>query len=473
MHRLAKASAVLGVALAAAAGISFSAARQQTPATTDASSHREAPGISNDPTADTTDFYMWVSPDAPNSVTFVQNTWPLANPTGGPNWFLFGDDVNYAINIDNNGDAKADIVYEFRFRTEFGNSEQFLYNLGPVTSLNDPDLNIRQFYTVDRLSVDVGERVRIATDVQIAPHYVGVRSFPDYGAVAQQAVQDLPGGSRVFAGQRDDPFFVDIGSLFDLLAIRGGPPGNTSQGSDILARYTVNSIALQVPKSDLIRSDSPIIGAWTTTSRLAAPLSQTIEPQWKQVSRLGNPLVNEVVIPLKLKDAFNSIDPTKDAAALPYVLDPIVPKLLKGIYGVDSPPAPRQDLVTIFLTGIPGVNQPPNVVPSEMLRLNTSTPPSANPNRMGVLGGDSAGFPNGRRPIDDVTDIALQAMAGATPLTPEFNRAPNNQLGDAVPANDKPFMTNFPYLAMPEPGSDTYGVRPAVNPVPPLAPAGN
>jgi hypothetical protein len=302
---------------------------------------------------------------------------------------------------------------------------------------------------------------------------VGVRSFPDYGAVAQQAVRDLPSGGRVFAGQRDDPFFVDIGALFDVLAIRGGPPGNTSQGSDILARYTVNSIALQVPKSDLVRSDSPIIGAWITTSRLAAPLSQTIEPQWKQVSRLGQPLVNEVVIPLKLKDAFNSIDPTKDAVALPYVTDPIVPKLLKAIYGVDSPPAPRQDLVTIFLTGIPGVNQPNNVVPSEMLRLNTSTPPSANPNRMGVLGGDSAGFPNGRRPIDDVTDIALQVMAGASPLTPEFNRAPNNQLGDAVPANDKPFMTNFPYLAMPEPGSDTYGVRPAVNPVPPLAPAGN
>jgi hypothetical protein len=209
---------------------------------------------------------------------------------------------------------------------------------------------------------------------------------------------------------------------------------------------------MQMTKSDLL-GDSPVIGAWTTVSRGGT-----------QVSRLGQPLVNEVVIPLKIKDAFNSIPPSMDAqvpAAVEAVTDPIVAKLLKAIYNVDAPPAPRNDLVTIFLQGIPMLNQPANVTPAEMLRLNTSIPPSGSPNRMGVLGGDNAGFPNGRRPVDDVTDIALRAVAGATPFTPEFNRPPNNQLGDGVDANDKPFLTAFPYIAAPEPGDDTYGVRPA------------
>ena len=448
MGSLFKTGAVLGLALVAAAGIAFSAGRDRAPSAIDASSHREAPAISLDPSVDNTDFYMWVTPDATDMVTLVMNVWPFANPSGGPNFYLFNPDAVYSFHIDNDGDARADITYEYRFRTAIRDENTFLYNTGPVMNLTDPTLNIRQFYSVDRVTDD-GVRATLFADVPVAPSNVGTKSMPNYEALARQAITEIPSTGRVFAGQRDDPFFVDL-AIFDLLSIRPGPPGNMGGGADTLARYSVNSIVMQVMKSDVTTPNSPVIGAWTTVSRGG-----------RQVSRLGQPLVNEVVIPLKLKDAFNSIDPTKDAVALDFVTDPIVPKLLKAIYNVDSPPAPRMDLVTIFLTGIPNVNQLPTVTPSEMLRLNTSTPPAANPNSMDMLGGDNAGFPNGRRMTDDVVDIALQAVAGATPFTAAFNRAPNNQLGDGVDANEKAFLTSFPYLASPEPGNDTSGVRPA------------
>jgi hypothetical protein len=200
-----------------------------------------------------------------------------------------------------------------------------------------------------------------------------------------------------------------------------------------------------------------VIGIWSTASRPEISIRNDVDPknrgQFVQVSRLGQPLVNEVVIPRGTKDTFNSLEPTQDAAALPFVLDPEVPKLLSALFGIQSPAAPREDLVTIFLTGIPGLNQPPGVKPSEMLRLNTAVVPALNPNPFGVLGGDIAGFPNGRRLTDDVVDIALRAMAGATPLTPSFNGGINAQLGDGVPANDKPFMPVFPYVASPHPGN--------------------
>jgi len=301
-------------------------------------------------------------------------------------------------------------------------------------------------------------------DVQVAPVNVGPKSTPNYDALAQAAVKPLPGGGKVFAGLRDDPFFVDIAALVDLLTIRPGPPGNMGGGANNLAGFNVNSIVMQVPMSAVVGNSGPIIGTWITTSRGttgAAPANAQVGDQvplrYSQVSRLGHPLVNEVVLPLKLKDAFNTIDPTQDAVALPYVTDPIVPKLLNALYGINSPPAPRNDLVTIFLTGIPDLNQPPGVKPSEMLRLNMSIPPAATPNRLGLLGGDNAGFPNGRRPADDVVDIELRALAGGTPFTPAFNVAPNNQLGDGVDANDLPFMSMFPYLATPHQSFESAG----------------
>ena len=202
---------------------------------------------------------------------------------------------------------------------------------------------------------------------------------------------------------------------------------------------------------------SAVIGVWSTASRPSVTTRKAGEERFNkryvQVSRLGQPLVNEVVIPRGLKDTFNSIPPTEDAAALPVVLDPEVPRLLKALFGIMSPPTPRQDLVTIFLTGIPGLNQPPNVRPAEMLRLNVAIPPSANPKRLGVLAGDLAGFPNGRRVGDDVTDIAIRAMAGATPLTPEFNTGINAQLGDGVKGNDVEYLKTFPYLGLPQSGN--------------------
>ncbi len=287
---------------------------------------------------------------------------------------------------------------------------------------------------------------------------IGSRSTPNYASIGG-AIQQLPGGIRAFAGPRDEGFYVDL-AVFDLLGIGAG------QSEDSTAGFNVSTLAIQMPISALTRNrtapTSPtdpnaVIGVWSTASRFATRTltagAQAHTGPLVQVSRLGNPLVNEAVIDLARKDAFNGLEPTGDAVALDRVTDPEVPKLLKAIFNVDSPPAPRNDLVSIFLTGIPGLNQPPNVRPSEMLRLNVAIPPSANPDPMGVLAGDTAGFPNGRRVGDDVFDIVLQAAAGATPLTPAFNRQPNNRLGDGISRNDVPYLSQFPYLGIPHPGN--------------------
>lgn len=425
-----------------------------------ASSHREAPLTAQDPTADNTDLYAFVSPDESDKVTLIANFIPFQKPDGGPNFFSFDPNVIYAIHIDNNGDAVEDITYEWRFTTEVRNTATFLYNTGVVTTLDDPDLNVRQFYRLTR--IDGPRRTGTVTELSgrlpVPPPNIGPRSTPNYGALGG-AIQQLAGNIRVFAGQRDEGFYVDLG-IFDLLGVGSG------QVEDSTAGFNVSSLAIQVPKSALARGGATpvsatdpnaIIGVWSTASRFAtrtlSPGAQNHSGALVQVSRLGNPLVNEAVIDLARKDVFNAIEPTSDAAALDRVTDPEVPKLLKLIFNVDSPPAPRNDLVTIFLTGIPGLNQPANVRAAETLRLNMAIPPSANPNPLGVLGGDLAGYPNGRRVGDDVLDIVLQAAAGATPLTPAFNRSPNNQLGDGVSRNDVPYLTTFPYLGIPHAGN--------------------
>jgi hypothetical protein len=428
-----------------------------------ASSHREAPLISQDPLADNTDVYAFVSPNNPDRVTLIANFIPFEAPYGGPNFFKFDDNVLYEIMIDNNGDAVEDVTFQFRFRTEVRNPNTFLYNTGPITSLDSPNWNVRQFYTVTRIDGPrrKGRATVLAQNVPTPPVNVGIRSTPNYDALAAAAVFQLPNNSQVFAGQRDDPFFVNL-NVFDLLAV---PPADTSNG-DSLAGFNVHSIAIEVPIASLTHNGArpgsasdpnAVLGVWSTASRPSVTSrgngQEKHSTQFVQVSRLGNPLVNEVVIPVGVKDTFNSLEPTGDAAALPFVLDPEVPKLLSALFGIQSPPAPRNDLVTIFLTGIPGLNQPPNVTPSEMLRLNVAIAPVSNPNPLGVLGGDVAGFPNGRRLGDDVVDIALRAMAGGTPLTPTFNNGINVQLGDGVGANDVPFLTVFPYVASPHPGN--------------------
>ena len=461
---------------------------------TTASSHREAPVIAQDPVADGTDFYMFVSPDRPDTVTFIANYLPAEIPAAGPNFYRFGDDVLYEIHIDNDGDALPNITYGWRFQTTIQNSNTFLYNTGPITSLTDPDYNIRQSYTLTR--TDGRGTMTLVDNAPVPPVNVGPKSTPNYGSLAAAAVTSLPGGGMVFAGQRDDPFFVDLGAIFDLLTIRPGPPGGTSTGGvDALTNLSVQTLALQVPigtvtsngtRPTSLSDPSAVIGAWTTSSRQ----SMVIQPDggrsctgsFTQVSRLGNPLVNEVN-PLGAKDLFNASQPSNDAQFLSAVTDPELPTLLNALYGVPVPEPPRNDLVTVFLTGVPGLNQPANVTPSEMLRLNVVVPPSANPNRLGVLAGDMGGFPNGRRLGDDVVDAALRVMAGV--LVPGFDMAPNNVLGDGVQGNDKPFLGTFPYVALPLAGFDWAGGAAVTgssaqtaspqtaSPIAPVAPAGS
>jgi hypothetical protein len=431
-----------------------------------ASSHREAPMISQDPAADATDFYLFKSPDRTDTITLIANYYPFQEPAGGPNFYRFGDDVLYRINVDDNGDNITDQMFDFTFKTVVRSGNTFLYNTGPVASLTDANLNIYQTYTVTR-TYSNGASAQICSGI-VPPNNIGPKSTPNYSALAQSAVASCSDGIKAFAGQRDDPFYVDLGATFDLLTIRPGAPGNKGGGKDDLSGYNVLSIALQVPINKLTNNASAptdpnapfaVIGAWTTAYRqqtrvLAGNGTATNSGNWVQVSRLGAPLVNEVVVPVGAKDLWNSSQPSGDGQFLAGVTDPEAARLLKAIYGIDVPPTPRNDLVAIFLTGIAGLNKPANVQASEELRLNVATPVTASPNRMGVLGGDNQGFPNGRRLGDDVVDIALQAVAGGTPFTAAQNKAPNNQLGDGVNVNDLPFLGAFPYLALPTSGFD-------------------
>src|SRR5581483_5279574 len=370
------------------------------PSFASASSHREAPLISQDPVADLTDVYAFVSPDKQDTVTLIANVIPFEAAYGGPNYFRFGDDVVYSINVDNDGDARADIIYQFRFKTQVQNGNTFLYNTGPISSPTDPNWNVRQVYDVSRseLMDDGSMKTEVLGGaLPTPPVNIGPKSTPNYDGLASYAVQKLSDGSMVFAGQRDDPFFVDLSALFDLLTIRKLPV-NAGGGVDGLANYNVHTIALQVPKTRLSHHgvglggpDDPnaIIGVWATTARQTMrvlpdePIAGAEGAEFHQVSRLGQPLVNEVIVPLAFKDHFNASEPKDDAQFLGGVVDPEPARLLKLLYGLNVPPAPRNDLVTVFLTGIPGLNQPAHVQPSEMLRLNMSISPSGDPRRLG------------------------------------------------------------------------------------------
>jgi Domain of unknown function (DUF4331) len=430
-----------------------------------ASSHREAPLVSLDPSVDSTDLYAFVSPDKPDTVTLISNWIPFESPSGGPNFYKFEDGVHYDINIDNNGDAKPDIVYRWTFTSHYRNPKTFLYNLGPVTKLTDANLNFFQSYDLDVITSSGTKS--LLKDAIVAPSNVGVASMPDYKSLRDQAIVSIEGGKgQSFVGQVDDPFFLDL-RVFDLLY----GTNLKEAGNDSLAGFNVHTMALQVPKADLARggdaTKDPIIGIWTTAER------QTISPtgkgsgQYVQVDRLGNPLVNEVVVPVGAKDLFNESKPQDDGQFLSGVTDPELPKLIEAVYKIKAPKTPRNDLVSVFLTGVDGLNKPPNVLPSEELRLNMSIPPTASPNRMGVIGGDKAGFPNGRRLQDDVIDIALQVVEGALVGSP-------NQLGDGVNANDVPFESAFPYMALPHSGSDVKALGTTASkqsPAPTTAPA--
>lgn len=437
-----------------------------------ASSHREAPMITADPKADATDLYAFVSPDNADNVVLIANYLPFQEPAGGPNFYSFDDSARYNINIDNDGDAVADIIYRFDFESGYENDGTFLYTTGPVSSLNDSNLNFRQTYTLTKIVDGVSEV--LVTDADVPPSYIGSKTIPgDYENLQDDAITSLPGGGKAFAGQSEDSFFVDLGAAFDLLNVRE-LPGDDGGGVDALAGFNVLSLALEVPISDVTSDGSTptdvldpaaVIGVWTTSERQSTRVlnddgTADYSGDWVQVSRLGQPLVNEVVIPVGMKDRFNASVPADDAQFANFVANPEFPTILNLLFGITVPPQgdfgtddQRADLITIFLTGIPELNQPAGVTPSEQLRLNVAVPVTEDPNPLGVIAGDSQGFPNGRRLGDDVVDIALRAMAGiAYPLLVDDTYTPDPigiRLGDGVDENDADFRNSFPYVGLP------------------------
>ena len=466
---------VLLAAAASAALIVALASRGGSPTAAQASSHREAPLISEDPSADNTDTYAFVSPDNPDMVTVVANWIPFEEPNGGPNFYPFATDARYTIKFDSNGDGNADTTYAWTFQDHIRDAaNQFLYNTGVVNNLTDKTLNFFQTYTLTETD-ETGTHTLLSNKI-VTPSDVGPASMPNYDRLRQQNIAQgqLPEGGQNYVGQADDPFFLDL-RVFDLLY-----GGNLSEtGHDTLAGYNVNTIVLQVPKAEVaLKHDpgrNPVVGIWSTTERRSTNVlgggSVHASGPFVQVSRLGNPLVNEVVVPLKFKDAFNAITPAQDHTVQPVVdkvLKPIVPELIEKIYGIPDPEQARTDLFEIFLTGIAknapvpvgkapiqadlnsqllnkDVN-PAKFVPAEEMRLNMAVPVTRNPSRLGVLGGDLQGFPNGRRLTDDVVDIELQALEGAAQ---SGHLVPALAAGDKVNANEKPFSGVFPYLALP------------------------
>ncbi|HVS11013.1 MAG TPA: DUF4331 domain-containing protein [Planctomycetota bacterium] len=451
------------------------------------SSHREAPFISGMPQVDGTDFYMFNSyePGKQDFVTFVADYLPLQDPYGGPNYFKMDTDARYEIKIDNDGDAIEDLTFRFQFQPNLkdialqvgtsGNIKTVsvpLRNVGPIAGLNPPTLNDSETYTLDLV-------VETPTGPQVLPiahaasgsttffkpvDNIGQKSIPDYAGYARGFMYRivLPGGhfGRMFVGQRKDPFVVNLGEVFDL--VNTNPLGPENGEKDDLADKNVTAFALELPKAFLTTPGQPVIGAWTSASlprsRLLSEFPTFQQPasssgDYVQVSRLGSPLVNEVVIGLKDKNRFNASQPKDDGQFADYVTHPTLPELLEALFGVTAPNLfPRADLVQAFATGVPGLNE--NGSFGEMLRLNTSIPavPPSQQHRLGVIGGDLAGFPNGRRPGDDVVDVALRVVMGVL-LPPSV--APDGQkpFTDGAFLDASFFDSAFPYLKTPIAGS--------------------
>jgi uncharacterized protein DUF4331 len=459
------------------------------------SSHREAPGISQDPTADNTDVYAFTSPDDPSTkqdesrtATLIANYIPLEEPSGGPNYYQFSDKVRYTINVDNTGDGREDVQYAFRFHTSFATPSTFLYATGPVTydaaSRSYKNLNIVQTYDVQKITRRGGRTVvqTLARNLLTPPDNAGGKSTPNYAsALVPPAIHTLKDGTRVFAGQRDDPFFVDLGATFDLVNLERRAQTGPDDG---LTGYNVHTIALQVPKSQLTRkgntpaakdADDPssVIGVYAAAERPVVDFAKGGKATvgWKQVSRLGEPLVNEVVIPIGKKDAWNATDPADDAQFLPFYQSPGLAAGLNALFGAGAPTTNRNDLVAVLLTGLPPGNPfglvtqigPGTPALADLLRLNLAIPPTPpdKQDRLGVLAGQADGFPNGRRLVDDVVDIELRAVAGVLTSNPP---AASKALGDGVDTNDQPFLSTFPYVATPIAGVETAHPRPPTFP---------
>lgn len=466
-----------------------------------ASSHSEAPAVKAMPKVDSTDFYMFNSyePGREGYVTIVANYYPLQDPYGGPNYFTLDPNALYQIHIDNNGDANEDLTFSFQFRNEnrdislnvggsmvaipLVNAGQIGPGAGDTGALNVVETFSASVVRGDRYAGQAAPISNAATGATVfrkPVDNIGTKSIPDYAAYSADHIYtvNLPGSvqtGRVFVGQRKDPFVVNLGEVFDL--VNTNPLGPESGEADTLADKNVTSIVMEIPASYLrnAKINDSVIGAWTTCSlprsrvlttnpTFSKPASE--QGSWVQVSRLGMPLVNEVVIGLRDKNRFNANMPVQDGQFATYVTNPTLPSLLNILFGVTAPCTPRNDLVAVFLTGVPGLNQPMNVRGAEMLRLNTNTDPNAggipitargSQSRMGVLGGDLQGYPNGRRPGDDVVDISLRAVMGV--LYPDAGQpggcAPQGNLPftDGAYIDDSFFGNQFPYLGIPIPGS--------------------
>jgi hypothetical protein len=490
------------------------------------SSHREAPLSSIDPTADDTDVYAYTAKDAQDALTVVANWIPFEDPAGGPNFYKFDQKARYYINVDNTGDGKYDVRYRFTFRDKYENGgNSFLYALPGVSSIDDPKLLQKQFYDVERLSYGYAKSASsskkkhkkgkhhsrkhkkskgkhrskrrvlrsvrtVARNIPVAPNNVGPKTIPDYDKVANQAITELPGGGKVFAGQRDDPFFVDLGQTFDAINFRPGViPGDHGGGKDDLAGYGVHSIVLQVPEEKVTRDGdevesakdkNAVVGVWASTERrrvsVLASHNDNDGNDWVQVSRLANPLVNEVVIPVREKDHFNRTTPDRDAELYGgFVVKPELAAIMNALFDLKVPETGRADIVLAVLQGIPGLNQQTGK-PVDTLKVNLGVAPTDSPKRLGVLAGDNAGYPNGRRLTDDVTDIALRVVAGVLADPAQFPSlkdacktatCPNTTpLGDGVDTNDKSFLSAFPYLPKTDSGFDSRIKRENVPPSP-------
>jgi hypothetical protein len=457
-----------------------------------ASSHREAPFLTGMPKVDATDFYMWQS--SSTTTTLIANYIPLQDPVGGPNYFAMDPNALYEIHIDNNGDAAEDITFQFRFNYENKNATLpiagknvaiplVINGSGDINGVNSSAANVRETYGIklvrgDRRKGQSSDITQNGSPVFDKPlDNIGTKSISNYDAYANSHIYSasIPGCSgtaKVFVGQRKDPFVVNLGEVFDL--VNTDPVGLESAETDSLAGKNVTSIALEVPTACLTNGTESVLGGWTTASvrqgRLINPTPATSNASkeggaWAQVSRLGMPLVNELVIGLKDKDQFNASHPRDDGQFADYVTNPTLPTLLQALFGVSAPTNfPRTDLIAAFLTGIDGLNKPANVTAAEMLRLDTSQAPAVTPHRLGVLGNDLAGFPNGRRLGDDVVDITLRAAMGivchsgfktAVGCIPED--APSGTLAytDGAYIDHSSAFTNssFPYVKTPLRGS--------------------
>ncbi len=466
-----------------------------------ASSHREAPFITRAPKVDGTDLYMFRSYEANRSgyVTLIANYIPLQDVYGGPNYFSMDPDALYEIHVDNNGDGKEDLTFQFRFNNQNKDTKLtvggkqvsiplIINGSSDINAVNSGGLNQRETYSVTLVRGDRRTGTRYAVTnasggdatFDKPVDNIGNKSISNYAAYANKHIYSInvPGcatAGKMFVGQRKDPFVVNLGETFDLINIKAPAtafdPNAEKAAQDSLSTKNVTSIELELPISCLTNGTEPVIGAWTTASLRQArvinptPKGATTSKEggaWTQVSRLGMPLVNEVVIGLKDKDQFNHSKPIDDGQFIDYVTNPTLPALVEILFGSAGAKAPtnfpRNDLVAAFLTGLKGVNQPANVVASEMLRLNTSTAISATQNRLGVIGGDSAGFPNGRRPGDDVVDIALRVVMGrlcklSIGCVPADAPAGSLDFTDGAFVDSSYFDNSFPYLKAPLPGS--------------------